>query len=221
MARPRSDISARIVASATARFLAEGVDGASLRAIAREAKTSLGMVYYYYPTKDDLFLAVVERVYAELLGELEVALAPDAPFDQRVRRLYARLGAMTPRELDVVRLVVREALVSSSRLAGVVERVSRGHLPLMLRTVADAVAKGEVRSDVPPLVASMSTFLLGLVPQLVFRIVPQLPEGLLPPEGAARVDAFAEVLLRGVAPPPSAPAPAPVAMTVTAKPWMT
>ena len=62
MARPRSDIEPRIVHAARRRFLKEGVDGASLRTIARDAKTSIGMVYYYFPTKDDLFFAVVEEV---------------------------------------------------------------------------------------------------------------------------------------------------------------
>ena len=64
MARPRSDIQKRIVLAARTRFLADGVDGASLRHIARAARTSIGMVYYYFPTKDDLFLAVVEELLA-------------------------------------------------------------------------------------------------------------------------------------------------------------
>src|SRR6185295_5828153 len=71
MARPPTDIRQRILGAARARFLAEGVDGASLREIARDAKTTIGMVSYYFPAKDDLFLAVVEEVYAVLLGDLE------------------------------------------------------------------------------------------------------------------------------------------------------
>ena len=45
MARPRSDIEPRIVHAARRRFLKEGVDGASLRTIAKDAGTSIGMVY--------------------------------------------------------------------------------------------------------------------------------------------------------------------------------
>jgi AcrR family transcriptional regulator len=44
MARPRSDIRPRLLASARARFLREGVDGASLRSIAKDAATNIGMV---------------------------------------------------------------------------------------------------------------------------------------------------------------------------------
>ena len=202
MGRPKSDLDERIVRAAHARFLADGVDGASLRAIARDAGTSLGMIHYYFANKDDLFLAVVESVYASLLAELEVALAPGAPFEARVQRLYARLGAMSEREVDVVRLIVREALVSSERLGRIVERFSRGHLPLVLGLVADGLAHGEVRPDVPPILAGMSTFLLGLVPQILLRIVPELPAGVVIPPGPARAAALADVLLRGVAADP-------------------
>ena len=76
MARPRSDISERIRDAACERFLADGVDGASLRAIATKAKTSIGMVYYYYPSKEELFFAVVEETYSKLVADLGRALAP-------------------------------------------------------------------------------------------------------------------------------------------------
>src|SRR5262245_34414577 len=99
MARPRSDISTRIVHAARARFLQSGVDGASLRHIARDARTNIGMIYYYFPSKDDLFLAVVEEVYVGLLKDLALALAPDAPVEERIGRLYLRIGRASEREL--------------------------------------------------------------------------------------------------------------------------
>ena len=76
-ATTRATFRADSSAAARERFLTEGVDGASLREIARDAGTSIGMVYYYFPTKDELFLAVVEEVYAKLLADLASALAPE------------------------------------------------------------------------------------------------------------------------------------------------
>src|SRR5204862_7757124 len=115
MARPRSDIGPRIANAARRRFLEQGVDGASLRTIARDAGTSIGMVYYYFPTKDDLFLGVVEEVYVKLVSDMTRALEPNAPAPERIRRLYARVGTVTDAELATVQLVVREALASSAR----------------------------------------------------------------------------------------------------------
>src|SRR6188472_3740663 len=106
MHRPPSDIAARIVEAARDRFLLQGVDGASLRSIAADAGTNIGMVYYYFKTKDELFLAVIEDVYVQLLADIGSALAPDVPEEQRVLRLYQRFAAMSDAEFKVVRLIL-------------------------------------------------------------------------------------------------------------------
>src|SRR5688500_17270312 len=122
MPRPKSDIGSRIIDAARRRFLLEGVDGASLRAIAKDAGTSIGMIYYYHPTKDDLFMAVVDQVYGGLLEDLSRALAPDAPVEERLSRMYLRFARMSEDELTTVRMIVREALLASPRLDRVIER---------------------------------------------------------------------------------------------------
>jgi AcrR family transcriptional regulator len=183
MARPRSDIKKRVVLAARSRFLAEGVDGASLRHIARAARTSIGMVYYYFPTKDDLFLAVVEEVYAVILADLLPALDPSLPVEERILRLYTRVGAITEDEIQVLRLVLREALISSARLERIVERFQRGHLPLILQLVFDGLGDGTFDSRVHPIVVFLSMMGLGGPGQLMRRVVagrspiPDIPTG--------------------------------------------
>ena len=171
VARPKSDLPQRIVHAARSRFLHDGVDGASLRGIAQDAGTNIGMVYYYYPTKDDLFLAVVEDVYGALLTQLVQVLSSELPPEQRLRGLYARAAALDARELDVVRLVVREALVSSERLARVAARVQRGHLPLVLRTLVEGMASGRFEPSLHPIAATGATITLAIIPQLLHHVV--------------------------------------------------
>ena len=105
MARPRTDIRARIIRAARARFLAEGVDGASLRTIARDARTNVGMIVYYFKTKDALFLAVVEEIYPALLADLAAALTADVPTRERLHRAFVRLGNLSDDEHTACRLV--------------------------------------------------------------------------------------------------------------------
>ncbi|MBI2393869.1 MAG: TetR/AcrR family transcriptional regulator [Deltaproteobacteria bacterium] len=199
MARPRSDIAPRIVHAARARFLVEGVDGASLRTIARDANTSVGMIYYYFPTKDDLFLEVVEEVYAALLRELEQVLTTEHDTKERLRRMYVRLGALSDLELDVVRLVVREALLSSTRLERVMARFARGHLPLILATLAQGVAAGEIVDDVPLPILMFSTFALGIAPQIMRRVAAErMPAFAAFPAGEPLANQLLEVLFRGI-----------------------
>jgi AcrR family transcriptional regulator len=169
MARPRSDIEPRILRAARARFLVHGVDGTSLRDIARDAKTSIGMVSYYFPTKDDLFLAVVEQTYVGFLAGLEVALAGDAQVKERLRRVSARLGRATDDELDVVRLVAREALSSSSRFERILARFQRGHVGMVARTLAAGMASGEIDDALPIGFVLACTLGCVAVPQLFRR----------------------------------------------------
>jgi AcrR family transcriptional regulator len=171
MARPRSDIEPRIVHAARRRFLESGVDGASLRQIASDARTSIGMVYYYFPTKDDLFFGVVEEMYAKLVADMTKALEPDVPVKDRIRRLYERVGAVSEDELATLRLVVREVLVSSSRFDRLLGRFQRGHLPLVFATLAEGVTDGSIRADLPPHILFLCTLGVGAMPQLVQRAI--------------------------------------------------
>jgi len=198
MARPRSDIRIRIQHAARTRFLAEGVDGASLRRIARDARTSIGMIYYYYPTKDDLFLAVVEEIYSVVLEDLKEALDPARPVAERIRRLYRRISAVTDDEVLVIRLVLREALVSSSRFDRIIDRFWRGHLPLLFQLVGDGYEDGTFDLAIHPAIVLMSMLALGGPGQLMRRVM----ETRLPfsgvPSGADLSERMLTNLLHGV-----------------------
>ena len=199
MGRAGSGIETRIVHAARRRFLLEGIDGASLRAIARDAKTSIGMIYYYYPSKDDLFLAVVEEIYETLLGDLESRLDRARPVGERVRLLYERLGALSEDEKQVLRLVIREALASPDRLETLIERFQRGHLPLVLELVNDGTAEGLFRKDLPAGLILGALMAIGGPAQIVLGVAERhLPRRTVP-RAPDRAQALADVLFTGIA----------------------
>jgi AcrR family transcriptional regulator len=201
MARPRGDIAPRILHAARQRFLAEGVDGASLRAIARDARTNIGMIYYYFPNKDDLFLAVVEEIYVGLLDKLEAALDRTRPVIERLHALYERLGTLSADERDVVRLVVREVLASPARLERLLARFMRGHIPLLLDLVRDGMATGVFRGDMPVGLLLAAVGALGGPAQLLLGAMEErLPPTMIPRAGG-RAGALVDLLLHGVAQP--------------------
>ena len=198
MPRPRSDIEPRIVDAARRRFLADGVDGASLRRIARDAGTSIGMIYYYFPTKDDLFFGVVEETYGKLLADLEQALDRELPVRDRIRRMSERISRISNAELEVVRVVVREALTSSSRLDRLIERFRYGHLALVLSTVGDGIAHGELDEKRHPALLMMATFAITGIPHLVRRVVGDRHPFAEVPQGEALAEQLVEILFSGI-----------------------
>lgn len=197
MARPRSNIEPRIVHAARRRFLKEGVDGASLRMIARDAKTSIGMVYYYFPTKDDLFFAVVEEVYQGILADMTSALARDAPVKQRIFRLSERIGRLSKLELAVVQLIAREVLVSSSRLDRLIARFQKGHIPIVIATILEGVEDGTIDARLPPAILFMCTVAVSVLPQAMRRVIAErLPLPGLEIEGFT--EHLVDVLFNGI-----------------------
>lgn len=70
----QKDSRVAILDSAEAAFAELGYGGASIRAIARDAKVNQAMVHYYYQNKDQLFTAVIERRAGEINARRDAAL---------------------------------------------------------------------------------------------------------------------------------------------------
>jgi AcrR family transcriptional regulator len=88
--RSRATVDALI--EATARILVrEGFDKASTNHIAEKAGVSVGSLYQYFPCKEALVAAVMERHNQELMEIVRGALAEVAvlPMEQAVRKLVA------------------------------------------------------------------------------------------------------------------------------------
>ena len=75
-ARDAERTRARILRAARTEFMRHGFSGARIERISRGGRSSDRMIYYYFGSKQALYLAVLERVYAEL-GEAESALQLD------------------------------------------------------------------------------------------------------------------------------------------------
>jgi len=88
--RSRATVDALI--EATARILVrEGFDAASTNRIAEQAGVSVGSLYQYFPGKEALVAAVIDRHHRELMQLVRGALAEVAsdPIEEAVRKLVA------------------------------------------------------------------------------------------------------------------------------------
>jgi AcrR family transcriptional regulator len=76
-----------ILAVATEEFAAHGLAGARVDAIALKTRTSKRMIYYYFGSKEGLYIAVLEKVYREIRAEEATLNLADLPPEEALRRL--------------------------------------------------------------------------------------------------------------------------------------
>ncbi|MGC4191329.1 MAG: helix-turn-helix domain-containing protein [Thermomicrobiales bacterium] len=73
-----------LLAAARRLFLEQGYANVSMQAIAREAGMTKGAPYYYFPSKEALFLAVSREVLRSLRDAVRVAFCADGTLEARL-----------------------------------------------------------------------------------------------------------------------------------------
>ena len=69
---------ALLLEAASVEFASKGYDATTMTAIAARAKSSIGSLYQFFPTKENMAIALMEQYIAKLRDEFE-ALRKDAP----------------------------------------------------------------------------------------------------------------------------------------------
>jgi AcrR family transcriptional regulator len=139
----------RILDAAVAEFAANGFPGANINVIAKKAGISIGAMYKYFASKEDLFLTIVERAHGLLEGVLDdIERSPGDIFHKiekmvRAAQTYAREFP----ELHQIYLdMTSEGLSHLSRkLSGKIERISaQFYETLIQRAVAQGILDGRL-----------------------------------------------------------------------------
>ena len=121
-----------VLSTAIAQFATKGYSAASINDVAREAHISIGAMYSYFSSKEDLFLAVVDHAYT-LMDEIlrSVAEASTDLYDYVERMLAAcrRFAAENERLNELYLMITSQASSElSPRLSDTIEGVTPGIL---------------------------------------------------------------------------------------------
>lgn len=100
----------RIIAAGQAVLHRDGYEKASTNRVAREAGISPGSLYQYFPDKESILMAVVDRYADELSTQLTGVLADrlDLPGPQLVRATLDGLLDVLSENVEFLRLVVQQ-----------------------------------------------------------------------------------------------------------------
>jgi AcrR family transcriptional regulator len=75
-----SDLKRSLILAAARRvFEREGLTGASIRSIAREAGYAAGAIYFHFPSKEAIYGAILQEVISRLVAQVEAKVVVSAP----------------------------------------------------------------------------------------------------------------------------------------------
>lgn len=154
----------RILEAALSVFSRRGYRDASMDDIAGESDTSKGGVYFHFPNKQSIFLALLERMAALLMTRAEAAIAAQAdPLDQIDAALQVVLETFASHR-SLGRLFLVDALGGGREFNAKLMEVHRAFADLIARYLDEGVRKGVI-APVDTRIAGMAWF--GAINEIV------------------------------------------------------
>jgi len=154
----------RILDAARAEFATHGFGGARVERISRRARTVDRMLYYYFGSKEKLYIAVLEQVYSEI-RDAEGGLDLDhLPPRDAVRRIVEFTYTYYVEHEGFVRLVVAENQARGRHLrkSNAMRTLNRPIIDRLARVIARGQAEGAFRADVDPVEMHKTIAALGM-----------------------------------------------------------
>ncbi|MBL0089301.1 MAG: TetR family transcriptional regulator [Ideonella sp.] len=193
---------ADIVAMATREFADKGLAGARIDEIAAATRTSKRMIYYYFGSKEGLYVAVLEDAYRRI-RHIEQGLQLDdlAPEDA-LRKLVGFTVDYQRANPDFVRLVMNENIHRGQFLAQskTIQQLNVPAIGAVEAVYRRGVKAGVFRKDIDPVDLHMSISALSFFNvsnrhtfALIFKRELDSPQAIV-----ARRDSIVEMIVRFV-----------------------
>jgi AcrR family transcriptional regulator len=143
---------AEILAVATHEFADKGLTGARIDAIAAATRTSKRMIYYYFGSKDGLYLAVLEEAYRRMRAIESDLHLDDLPPAQALQKLVEFTYDHHRDNEDFIRLVMNENIQRGEylRQSQSIQALNSNAIQSVQAVYDRGVAQGVFRAGLDP-----------------------------------------------------------------------
>lgn len=152
--RSAVDTRARILKKAVAEFAAKGYGGARIDAIAKSAQTNIRMLYHYFGSKEQLYLAVLESVINDLrLEELKLDLGDQSDALEGLLQMFDFIDSHFSRHAELRNILSGENLNRARYMkkSALIPTMSSPVLSLLQALIRKGQAAGRIRRGVDAL----------------------------------------------------------------------
>jgi AcrR family transcriptional regulator len=153
-----------IVEVATGEFAQNGYSGARVDAIAARTRTSKRMIYYYFGSKEGLYLTVLEEAYGSIRREEATLNLDSQPPETALRTLVESTFDYYTRHPEFVRLVMNENIMDGAHMARskTISKLNVTVIDALRRLVKRGQKERIFRRDIDPIELHMSIAALGI-----------------------------------------------------------
>lgn len=138
----------KVLLQARKAFAEKGFDGANTRDISSAAGVAHTAIRYHFGTKDQLWRAVIEKMFQELEAEVYPPLEKLTDGTEILRQFIHNYIAYCARNPEHARIMIAETARGGDRLIWVVEEYTRKRHLRAAETIKAAVENG-ILPDVP------------------------------------------------------------------------
>jgi len=157
----------RILEAAVDEFAGHGYDSANINSIAQKAGVSVGSIYNYFESKEDLYLAVVHHAVETLKAALDDIVTREDDLFKRIEMILRAIQTFSRRYVNLTRLYNEMTTESRSDLTWtIVSKMEGVTAELYASYIREAQVNGRVRPDIDP--RYFAFFLDNLFVQLQF-----------------------------------------------------
>lgn len=139
-----------ILQAAIHEFVQQGLAGARVDAIAERTATSKRMIYYYFGSKEQLYLECLIKLYGDIRKTEHSLDLESLPVEQAIRRLVEFTFDHHDLNVDFVRIVCTENIHYGEfvKQAPVIREMSSLVLESLARTLQRGVEEGMFRAGI-------------------------------------------------------------------------
>ena len=159
----------RVLESAKRAFARRGYAGTNVNDVARDAGISVGSLYQYFRTKEDIFLALIEHSHSLLASIIDDIFRRESTFLGRVQAILKVAVDSSLKDPELLNLYIacttEELGPMAAKLSSRIESVAAHRYREM---VSDAIRNGEVRPGADAAAVSFCLDNLFLIVQFSF-----------------------------------------------------
>lgn len=142
----------RILEVGIEEFSSKGFENANINIIAKNAGISIGLMYKYFATKEDLFMTCLKRGMDVLEKALYDIMISDDKLLVKAEKLIKTICFHSRKNSNYIRMYneICAERRSIDKIRAMVEEIESKRSTIYITTIARALAKEEVREDLDP-----------------------------------------------------------------------